>query len=169
MSKLKRGDKHPSKELVFYQYHHPFYKETNGEVWLTQEEYNKRVSSHSKGTAKYKKKYPLKVMTFNAVQRDKKKYNTNKKDLITSDFIEDLWWMQNGVCHWYNVEMNKESSEGKFSRNPLKVTIDRLDNSKGYEKDNIVLCCYAANCGRGNASIEAWELIINKIKTGLNG
>ena len=28
-TKFKRGDKHPTKNLIFWQYHHPFYKETN--------------------------------------------------------------------------------------------------------------------------------------------
>ena len=30
--RYKRGDKHPTEELYFWQYHHPYYKETNGEV-----------------------------------------------------------------------------------------------------------------------------------------
>jgi hypothetical protein len=48
MNKLKRGDKHPIKDLIFYQYHHPYYKETNGEVWLSPEEFEKRRNPHER-------------------------------------------------------------------------------------------------------------------------
>ena len=64
--------------------------------------------------------------------------------------------------------MDINSSEKRQVRNPLKMTIDRLDCSKGYSKDNVVLCSYAANCGRGNCSIEDWIEIIQVIKVGLN-
>ena len=56
---LKRGTKHSSKDLIFWQYHHPFFKETNGEVWLTPDEFNRRKDEHAISTTKYRKTYPL--------------------------------------------------------------------------------------------------------------
>ena len=35
--------------------------------------------------------------------------------------------------------------------------MDRKDNNKGYEKDNVVPCCWRCNNGRGNLfSYEEW-------------
>jgi hypothetical protein len=39
---------------------------------------------------------------------------------------------------------------------------------KGYSKSNVVLCCYGANCGRANCSIDDWKRIISIIRKGLN-
>jgi len=168
MEKYKRGDKHPTKELIFWQYHHPFYKETNGEVWHTKEKFDKKKNLHNISAAKRKKKYPLTFLFNTAIQRDKQKYNTPENELINIKFIEELIEKQNNKCYWFNIEMDINSSNKKQIRNPLKLTIDRLDCKKGYSKDNVVLCTYAANCGRGNCNIEEWNNIINIIKNGLN-
>ena len=32
--------------------------------------------------------------------------------------------------------------------NPFKVSCDRIDSSKGYEKGNVVLCCVTTNLGK---------------------
>jgi hypothetical protein len=164
MKKYKRGDKHPTKDLIFYQYHHPFYKKTEGEVWYSPEEYRKKVENHRKSTEKHRLKNPLTFMTVNTLQRGKK-YKENDIDI---SFIEDLWSKQRGKCFWFNIDMSLDKVSKRYSRNPLKVTIDRLDNSKGYTRDNIVLCSYAANCGRANCTVKDWEKIIKLIKDGLS-
>ena len=166
MKRFKRGDKHPTENLIFWQYHHPFYKETNGEVWLTPDIFKKKRKEHAKSTATYKRKNPLTYIVSGTIQRDKQKYQTPNKQLIDIKFIEKLLKQQKGKCYWYGVTMEIDSIEG--TRNPLKLTIDRLDCNKGYSKDNVVLTCYAANCGRADCSIEIWEKIIKKIKDGLN-
>jgi hypothetical protein len=164
--KYKRGDKHPTKNLIFWQYHHPFYKETNGEVWHTPEKFEENREKHRLQTAKYKRRHPLMYIVSGTIQRDKQKYQTSREDIINLKFIKQLLKKQNNKCYWYNIELEIDSIEG--SRNPAKLTIDRLDCSKGYLKDNVVLTCYAANCGRADCSIDNWKLIIENIKNGLN-
>ena len=90
--KLKRGCKHPTKNLIFYQYHHPYYKDTNGECWLTPEEFEKRREAHRIGTREYKKKHPLIYIVSGTIQREKQKYHTPKEDLIDIKFIEKTKW-----------------------------------------------------------------------------
>ena len=165
MNKLKRGYKHPTKDLIFWQYHHPYFKETNGECWLTFEEFEKRREKHRLSTNKYKRNNPLMYIVSGTIQRDKQKYQTSESDIINLKFIENLLKKQNNKCYWYNMELEIDSIEG--SRNPAKLTIDRLDCSKGYLKDNVVLTSYAANCGRGDCSVENWINIIKNIKYGL--
>lgn len=167
MCNYKRGDKHPNKDLIFWQYHRAFYKETNGEIWYTPEIFEEKKLKHSKSTIKYKSLHPLTYVVSGTIQRDKQKYKTNKSQLITLSFIEDLVIKQNNKCYWFNVDMELNSFNTTQIRNPLKLTIDRLDCNKGYSKDNVVLSCYAANCGRANCSTNNWTEIINKIKNGL--
>jgi len=167
MKKYKRGDKHPTdKNLIFWQYHHPYFKETNGECWLDFTEFEKRREKHRLSTKKYKAKHPLMYIVSGTIQRDIKKYQTDKKEIIDLKFIKELLKKQNNKCYWFNIELEIDSIEG--GRNPSKLTIDRLNCAKGYSKDNVVLTCYAANCGRGDCPVEIWEKIIKNIKNGLN-
>ena len=56
-------------------------------------------------------------------------------------------------CHYCNVALNR-LKHGKGSQVSL---MDRKDNNKGYEKDNVVPCCWRCNNGRGNLfSYEEW-------------
>jgi hypothetical protein len=69
-------------------------------------------------------------------------------DKINGAFLEDLKNKQNGMCYWLNIPMD-------FTLNDKlrKPSIDRLDNSIGYKKDNIVLTTVFANTGRRDASV----------------
>jgi hypothetical protein len=60
--------------------------------------------------------------------------------------------------NWYNkqerrcIYCNITEDELKKKQNHYKrLTIDRKDNNKGYELDNIVLCCYRCNTIKGNS------------------
>lgn len=164
--KFKRGDKHPTKNLIFWQYHHPFYKETNGEVWYTPELFKEKREKHRLQSIKYKRKHPLMYIVSGTIRRDKEKYQTLENEIIDLKFIKNMLIKQNNKCYWFNIELEIDSIEG--SRNPAKLTIDRLDCTKGYSKDNVVLTCYAANCGRGDCSVKNWLKIVKNIKDGLN-
>ena len=43
-----------------------------------------------------------------------------------------------------------------------RVGCDRIDNSKGHTKDNVVPCCYDCNCARNNNFSYEEMLIIGK-------
>ena len=43
------------------------------------------------------------------------------------------------------------------------MSVDRIDNSRGYEKDNFVICCRFANLGRRNASEQQMNEVIKKL------
>ena len=70
-------------------------------------------------------------------------FNISTEDLLA------LREKQSGKCYytWYDMEYGcihykegKESDKGKW-----QLSCDRLDNNRGYEKENIVLCCTIAN------------------------
>lgn len=57
---------------------------------------------------------------------------------ISFEFVNNLWLRQNGRCYYSNIPMN-------YNKNEWKVSMERLDTSKGYIEDNVVLCCLEFN------------------------
>jgi len=65
---------------------------------------------------------------------------------ITLEDIYDQYKEQNGKCFYSNVVMScKVLSDWMCS-------LERIDNSKGYIKENIVLCCWEFNSGKSSWS-----------------
>ena len=63
------------------------------------------------------------------------KRNFKGRDLqeseISVEYLIDLWEKQRGRCYYLNIPM---STEGDW-----QVSLERIDNSKGYTKDNVAL------------------------------
>jgi hypothetical protein len=55
-------------------------------------------------------------------------------------------------------------------KNKIKTSLKQFitEQVRELSLDNVVLTCYAANCGRGDCSVEIWDNIIKNIKNGLN-
>ena len=83
-----------------------------------------------------------------------KKKTTNKT--VTLKFLEDLKVKQKGKCFWLGIDID-------FSRKDAlrKPSLDRLDNSIGYEADNVVLTTLFANRGRCDADIKQIKQFVN--------
>ena len=78
-------------------------------------------------------------------------------------FLQELWDIQRGKCYYTGVDMSLTG----YHTNKLAMTVDRKDSSRGYEKDNMVLCCSVVNRMLQNLTLpEFWfwaDLIIRKI------
>lgn len=84
---------------------------------------------------------------------------------IDEEFILDLYNRQGGRCYWTGLEM----IPSKINKYPFQPSLDRIDNSKGYTPDNVVLCCLSMNMGRNSVSMEIFEEFLLKIKeTGIS-
>lgn len=68
---------------------------------------------------------------------------------ITIKFLEQLKENQQGLCYWLKIPIDFTLKDKL--RQP---SIDRLDNTKGYELDNIVLTTLFANLGRQDSNQE---------------
>ena len=70
---------------------------------------------------------------------------------LTLDYIMYLWEKQNGKCALTGIQMTYKFYEGRVNTN---VSIDRIDSTKGYSKDNVQLVCMAANQMKNDLSME---------------
>lgn len=66
------------------------------------------------------------------------------------DTLSAILERQRGKCHWLGLPLDVSIDR----RGPLSPSVDRLDNSRGYTPDNVVLTCVFANLGRSTASVE---------------
>lgn len=78
---------------------------------------------------------------------------------LTVDELRDIFEKQNGLCYWFKIPL----IPSEHKKHPQQPSIDRLDRTKGYTKDNVVLCCYSANIGRNDNDLEIWTDFIKKL------
>ena len=72
---------------------------------------------------------------------------------LTVDDINEIFDKQNGLCHWFKIPLIPSNHK----KHPQQPSLDRLDANLGYNKDNVVLCCYSANIGRNENDIDTWK------------
>ncbi len=71
---------------------------------------------------------------------------------LSVDDINKMFEQQNGLCYWFKIPLIPSNKP----KHPQQPSLDRLDRTKGYTKDNVVLCCYSANIGRNENDLETW-------------
>lgn len=86
------------------------------------------------------------------------------KECISREFILELNEKQNGLCYWYGVKM-ETSLKPSY---PLQYSLDRIDSTKGYTRDNVVLCSLMANLGKNKTNTNKWiefsQIVKDRIK-----
>jgi hypothetical protein len=81
---------------------------------------------------------------------------------ITEQSLIDQWNKQNGKCYWLDIPMCID--DVYTSNNPFSPSVDRLDNNKDYDVDNIVICTGFANMGRGRVNEKVFRLFVEYLK-----
>lgn len=86
----------------------------------------------------------------------------NKKLVVEIDcnYLKELWTLQKGLCAISNLEMTYYFNNGRV---PTNLSIDRIDSSKGYTKDNIQLVCMAINTMKSDLCLDQLIYFCNKI------
>jgi hypothetical protein len=117
-------------------------------------EEHKRISE---GTLEYN----LGLLLKNTNQRTKKK---NKETLINIDidYLKEIYNKQDGLCFYSGKKMSFIPNSRE------KMSIDRINSNKWYEKGNVVLCCWTANNLKQDLSIDEFKDWINSINNIIN-
>ena len=93
-------------------------------------------------------KYKLQQALKGTKRRSKLKNTYNDLDL---QFLMYLWNKQNGKCAITGMDMTYEFYKGRVNTN---VSVDRIDSSKGYTKDNVQLVCMVSNQMKNDLSMD---------------
>lgn len=76
------------------------------------------------------------------------------------DYLKSLWDKQQGLCALSGIPMTFIMFEGRI---PTNVSVDRIDSSKDYTKDNIQLVCMAANQMKSDLKLDQLLYFCTKI------
>tara|TARA_Y100000034_G_scaffold112912_1_gene147353 strand:- start:258 stop:644 length:387 start_codon:yes stop_codon:yes gene_type:complete len=76
---------------------------------------------------------------------------------ITRKYIKDIFENQNGECYYSGLSLNIVKGDPMVAIDPLKMTLDCIDPSKGYVMGNVAWCAYCVNALKQRMSEE--ELI----------
>ena len=82
-------------------------------------------------------------------------FNIEPSDIVIPNF-----------CPYLGLEISHEIGTGK--RRPGSPSLDRIDSSKGYTKDNIIVCSWRANSLLKDGSLAELKLLTHNFERILN-
>jgi hypothetical protein len=94
----------------------------------------------------------------------KHRYNTE----VTPEYLKEVWNNQNGICPYtgWKLELPHGSMGWKSDLHPRRASVDRIDCSKGYIKDNVqfvsIIANYAKNSMTDTDLIEFCKAVYDK-------
>ena len=90
---------------------------------------------------------------------DKKKSSRHSiDDDITLDYLVDLWNKQKGLCALSQQPMTHIKGKGRVHEN---VSVDRIDSSIHYKRENLQLVCFIFNMWKGTLSNEEFKNFVH--------
>lgn len=75
------------------------------------------------------------------------------------DFLVELYNKQDGKCAISGIPMTHIAGQGVVATN---VSMDRIDNTVGYKKDNVQLTCRFINQAKLNLSMEQFKDLMHQ-------
>ena len=88
---------------------------------------------------------------------------------IDKDFVIQMYRDQGGKCAATGIELKPSLGAGYSRKVPELATIDRIDSSKGYTKDNVRIVCYMYNMAKSSFSdTEVYDFCKRVVENGNN-
>ena len=111
----------------------------------------------------------LKALYSAAVRRCRNNVKKNRKEIpfnLARDDFFAVFWKQvetlGGIyCAYTGTPMTHKRGTGRVGTN---ISLDRIDNTKGYTKDNITFCTADFNDLKGSVTIDACQRILDVYK-----
>jgi hypothetical protein len=103
-----------------------------------------RRDSYHKNKHKYEYNYLSGLLT--KIKSRAKKFNRDFN--LTKEFIENLYFKQNGCCAVTAIPFSNEKYND-YKRKPFAPSLDRIDSKMGYTQDNVRFVCSMVNAALG--------------------
>ena len=90
---------------------------------------------------------------------------------IDIPYLKQLWEKQKGICPYTGIQMVFPTHWAEMARNHTleKVSLDRIDSSKGYVRGNVEFVCMAVNYAKNRwsrrAAMEFFSKVRNQVPT----
>ena len=99
--------------------------------------------------------------------RTKNQVNKNKRKAgnLTLNDIKELWEKQKGICPYSGLVMVLPETSKVGSYEPLRASVDRIDSSKPYNKDNCHLVCIAMNYAKNSYTHEQMQEFMRLLRS----
>jgi hypothetical protein len=72
--------------------------------------------------------------------------------MIDESDLKEIWERQGGRCYWFNIPLDLnllyKDHPDWYPKHPLAPSVDKIDETGNYTRDNLVICCRFANFGR---------------------
>lgn len=82
---------------------------------------------------------------------------------IDASYIDSMYASQDGKCALTGLDIHFKSKDD-YEKDPYQVSIDRLDDSKGYLKGNVQLVALCINYMRNTFSCEQVKEVVVRLK-----
>ena len=90
------------------------------------------------------------------------------KIIVTPEDLKEIWEKQDGRCYWFGVQLDLgllyKDHPDWMPKHPLAPSIDKIDVSGDYTKDNIVITSRFANFGRNVCDFDKFHEIVKILK-----
>jgi len=86
---------------------------------------------------------------------------------ITAQDLRNQFQSQEGKCYWLGYTINP--NDIFEPRNNAAMSVDRIDNDKGYIPDNFVIVTRFANLGRRTMDVDKFLSFVDNLKSDIKG
>ena len=96
------------------------------------------------GKIKHKENQKREILSLDSFINKKIKESKRRKNIestLNTEEVIEMFNKQNGRCYYTNYPLEISHR----NKTPYSLSIDRIDSTKGYTIDNIVLCCSIVN------------------------
>ena len=125
--------------------------------------YHRNKDNHAEKTRSRAREYLIKMRAENpALYRAKKFFDVKRNEVspnITKEYLEALF-RNTTHCQCCGKELQlgyEPRSNNKYRSNPSAPSVDRVNNLKGYSRNNIAVICWECNYRKTDLSIEDIE------------
>lgn len=119
---------------------------------------NKKTVARNKGISSSPKRF----LQYLLWQSKSKRIAQGYEYTLTIDEVLDVYNKQQGLCAVSGVKMTHLKGQGHLHKN---MSIDRIDNNKGYTQDNVHIVCYYINMMRRTMNLDEFKDVCKEIAT----